>query len=294
VWPPYAKPGEFPLDERASDGQCQSFTSAPLAEPMMVLGYPQVDLGLSADRPNALVAVRLCDVAPTGASTLVSWGLLNLTHRESHASPTSLTPGRRYQVTVQLNVIGYRIEAGHRWRVGISPTYWRHAWPSPESVTLSLFTGEGSRLRLPVRTLQPSDDRLPPFGSPETSAPLPVERLRTPSRQQVIERDIIGGWVRFKIHSDAGRLRYIQTGMETDATQISTYSICEGDPLSAEVSIQYKSEYQRGEWRVRVETDSKMSADAERFFVSNRLDAYEGNTRVFSKAWACAIPRDLV
>ena len=37
-----------------------------------------------ADRPAAQVCVRLCDVAPDGASTLVTRGVLNLTHRESH------------------------------------------------------------------------------------------------------------------------------------------------------------------------------------------------------------------
>jgi hypothetical protein len=293
-WGSYAQLGEFPPDQRAADGQSLAFTSAPLAGPMVILGHPEVDLTLSVDRPNALLAVRLCDVAPTGASTLVSWGLLNLTHRDSHASPTPLVPGQRFQVTVQLNVMGYRMLAGHRWRVGISPTYWRHAWPSPQGITLSLFTGAGSRLRLPVRTPQASDDQLPPFGPPETSAPLPVEQLRTPSRQQSIQRDMIGGMTQFKLVSDAGRLRFTQTGMETDATHVSTFSICEGDPLSAAVSIQHKSEYQRGQWQVRVETDSKMTSDAERFHVSNRLDAYEGNTRVFSRAWTFAVPRDLV
>ena len=41
----------------------------------------------AVDRPVALVAARLSDVAPDGAATRVSYGLLNLTHRESHEHP---------------------------------------------------------------------------------------------------------------------------------------------------------------------------------------------------------------
>ena len=66
-------------------------------KPMEILGFPEVKLKLSVDQPNALLAVRLCDVAPDGASRLVSWGLLNLTHRNGHEHPEPLEPGKIYQ-----------------------------------------------------------------------------------------------------------------------------------------------------------------------------------------------------
>jgi hypothetical protein len=37
-----------------------------------------------------------------------------------------------------------------------------------------------------------------------------------------------------------------------------------------------------------------MTADGESFRVTNNLDAYEGNQRVFSKSWDFTVPRDLV
>jgi len=124
----------------------------------------------------ALVSVRLCDVAPDGTSTLVSWGLLNLTHWDTHETPTPLEPGKRYDATVRLNVKAYQLPAGHRWRVSVSPTNFRHAWPSPQPVTLQLFTGEGCRLRLPVRLPQVADADLRPFPPAEVSSPLAVAR----------------------------------------------------------------------------------------------------------------------
>ena len=47
-------------------------TSEPLAERFEILGFPEVTLELASDRPRALVVVRLCEVAPDGASTLVT------------------------------------------------------------------------------------------------------------------------------------------------------------------------------------------------------------------------------
>lgn len=293
-WGAYGQPGEYPGDQQAADGESLSFTSTPLTAPVEILGYPEVDLALAVDQPNALAAVRLCDVSPTGASALVSYGLLNLTHRESHEFPTPLEPGKRYQVTVQLNVSGYKLPAGHRWRVSVSPTYWRHAWPSPAPVTLTLFAGEGCRLRLPVRPPQAADTELPSFGPAENCPPLAAKQLRTAALQQLIERDIINGRTTFSVISDDGRIKLIGSGMETDDRAVETYTILEDDPLSADVSIQRTLEYQRDDWRVRIETDSRMTSDATHFHVNNVMDAYEGTVRVFSKSWDFSVPRDHV
>ena len=55
---------------------------------------------------------------PTGEVLLVSWGMLNLTHRDSHEQPGPLEPGKRYHVAVQLRMMGYQLAAGHQWRIG--------------------------------------------------------------------------------------------------------------------------------------------------------------------------------
>jgi putative CocE/NonD family hydrolase len=293
-WGAYGTPGEWPGDQRAADGEALTFDTRPTAQPFDILGYPEVDLLLAADRPLALIAVRLCDVAPDGASTLVSWGLLNLTHRDSHEFPQPLEPGRRYRVTVRLNVIGHRLAAGHCWRVAVSPTYTRHAWPSPESVTLTIYTGGDSRLRLPVRPPQPEDEALSPFLSPETAAPLAMEVLRVPSTRKTLHHNLIEGMTEYRLEDDAGRNRHVGSGMEVDDRLVERYLIRDGAPLSLKVQIERTLELQREEWRVRVETKSMMTADATHFYLSNHLDAYEGDVRVFTRSWTKMIPRNLV
>jgi putative CocE/NonD family hydrolase len=293
-WGAYGYPGDYPGDQRTADGESLSFTSPPLVEPLDILGYPEVDLTLSVDRPWALVAVRLTDVAPDGASTLVSWGLLNLTHRDSHEQPAPLEPGRAYEVTVQLNVCGHRLVAGHSWRISLSPSFIRHAWPSPELVTLTLACGEASRVRLPVRRPQAHDATLPAFPPAESAPGLAIEWLRTGGTRKVIEQDLIPGRTTLRLTHDDGRMRYADTGMEVESVATETYSVVDGEPLSLINHISRDLEYQRAEWRVRVETESVMTADEAHFYLSHQLNAYEGYTRVFTKAWTKAIPRNFV
>lgn len=293
-WCPYGHPDDLPSDQRDEDGLALSFTSLPLEEPLEILGFPEVELTVASDRPNALVAVRLCDVAPTGASTLITRGLLNLTHRASHEHPAPLEPGQPYTVTVRLNAIAYAVPAGHRLRVAVSPTYWPFAWPSPEPVTLSVFAGEPSWLRLPTRPPRSEDIELPPFEPPEGSPPLTVEVLRTGFNNRFKRYDVANGVFELTVHRDNGRRRLVRSGIEYEESGTDTYTIVEGDPLSATVRCERRIYIARGDWRTRVETVSALSADAETFYVTNLIDAYAGNTRIFTKTQSLQVPRDLV
>ena len=82
------------LEQRAEEGRSLAFDTPPLTERVEILGFPRARLAVSADQPQALLAVRLCDVAPDGSSTLVTRGVLNLTHRESHETPNPSSPAR--------------------------------------------------------------------------------------------------------------------------------------------------------------------------------------------------------
>jgi predicted acyl esterase len=211
LWCGHGRPGDMAPDQRSEDGRSLTFTSAPLtkqnaglptsgdeaftsqpaAEQVEILGFPQVELTLSADQPIAMLVVRLCDVSPTGSSLLVTRGLLNLNHRNSHEFPEPLEPGKEYTVTITLNPIAHALPSGHRWRVAISPTYWPWSWPSPKPITLTVRTGQSSSLTLPIRPSQESDAYLPPFLEPEGSPPLDTELLGPAARHQKMEYDAI-------------------------------------------------------------------------------------------------------
>ena len=128
----------------------------------------------------------------------------------------------------------------------------------------------------------------------ETAAPIAVEQLRTGHSRKTISHDQIGGWTELRFEDDGGRLRYTGSGMEVDDRATEVYAVRDGDPLSLCVDIERYVELQRGEWRVRVESRCRMTADATHFHLSHTLDAYEGDSRVFSRASTKAIPRNFV
>jgi putative CocE/NonD family hydrolase len=292
-WGAYGVAGEFAGNQRAADGEALSFTTRPQQKGMNILGNPRVTLTLSADQPLALVAVRLCAVAPTGESLLVSWGLLNLTHRNSHEFPEYLTPGEQVQVDVPLNVCGHHLPAKYRWRVAVSPTYIRHAWPSPQPVTLTLHTGAGCQLHLPVRQPHAGDAAIVPFAEPEIAPPLSVDMLRPATHRQHIERDLVNNRVALISSTDDGRVRY-PDGMEVDDTGWQRLSVTEADPLSTRVKIKRVLTYARGDWAVTMIADCQMWCDANIFYLHHHMVAKEGNTVVFDKTWQKEIPRDFM
>ena len=296
-WCGFGVEGELPDDQRADDGKSLCFDSDPLGEPLEILGAPVAILELAADRRSGLVAVRLNDLAPDGASTRVSYGLLNLTHRDSHEHPEPLEPGRRYRVRVQLNDIAHAFPAGHRIRLAISTSYWPMAWPAPEPTTLSLFTG-ASQLELPERPPQPVDARLRPFEPPTVQTPDSDEELGEIERKVI--RDVAAGSIEYLVASgfDADgwialrRLESIDLAYGHAIRQ--RFWIQDDDPLAARAELRHSLITQRGDWSVRIETSACLTANRERFRLEATLEAFEGEQQVFSRRWDRAVPRDLV
>ena len=97
--------------------------------------------------PVATAVVRLQDVAPDGTPFQVSAGILNLTHRASHADPTPLEPGVVTDVRVALRSTAHRFAAGHRIRLSVASSMWPVVWPSPFAAEYALHLGDGDPAR---------------------------------------------------------------------------------------------------------------------------------------------------
>jgi predicted acyl esterase len=105
---------------------------------MEILGNAVAVLQLSCDKPQVLVAVRLCDVWPDGSSTLITRGFLNLSQQSGKSNPEPLIPGDVVKVAVELNHTGYVAPEGHRLRLTLSTSYWPMAWPSPTTTKIAV------------------------------------------------------------------------------------------------------------------------------------------------------------
>ena len=292
VWFPMGEAGDLPGDQRTDDAKSLCFTSAPLTEGMEILGNPEVTVTLSVDLPKALIAARLCDVAPDGTSLLVSWGLLNLTHRNGHENPEALIPGEKFTAKVQLNACAHSLKSGHRWRLSLTSAYFPHAWPSPESTVLSIFTGRKTFLMLPFRSARPEDVLLPEFLVPECSQPLATEELRTANRKRTLEHEVIEDSFTLTNKVDNGRYRFVDDGLETEDLSCDTLSLIEDNPLSLHICCERTAGIGRGDWQTRVEASGTMSATSVNFEVTSKLEVFEEEQRIFFRTWDFQVSRN--
>ncbi len=292
-WCSYAAPPDLPHDQRQEDGGALVFDTAPLDEPLEILGPPAVELELSVNKPVAMVAVRLSDVAPDGEATRITYGLLNLTHRDGHERPKGLVPHERYRLCVQLNDIAQHFPQGHRVRVALSTSYFPLAWPPPAKVTLTVYTG-ASRLVLPCRDPRGSDAELRPFGEPEAAPTTPVTVLEPQDHRWTVIRDLAQDVSTLEVLIDNGLVRYQETGMEMGTRTAEWYRYCRGDYDSFRGEVKATWRLRRGGWSVRSETHTVLTSDVHDFHIHATLDAFEGERRVASREWAVTIPRDNV
>ena len=293
VWCADGNEADSAVDQRAEDGRSLSFTSEALADRIELMGNVRVELELDSDRPVAQIAARLCDVAPDGSSLLVTRGVLNLTHRDSHEHPEPLEPGARTRVVVELDGIAQAVPAGHRLRLALSPAYWPWLWPAPEPVTLGIHTAE-SALVLPVREPRAEDAELRPFEEPEAAPRLEVETLEPDDGGRTLTRDIASGRTELTFRwATGGRYRLVDAGVIAGCWATTSYAITAADPLSAEVRCEAATELGRDGWKTRAEVRAVMDSDADCFRVRTQLEAFENGESVRRREWSFETPREL-
>ncbi|MGE3804324.1 MAG: CocE/NonD family hydrolase [Gemmataceae bacterium] len=297
-WCAFGADGEMPRDQRPDDGGSLVFDSRPLRERLEILGAPVLSFEVSVDRPVAVLAVRLCDVAPDGSSLRVTYGLLNLTHRDSHETPSPLVPGQWYPIRVQLNHVAHAFPAGHRLRLALSTSYWPIIWPAPEPVQLSVRTGPGF-LELPERPPCADDGKLPEFGPPEAAPGTKHKKLRHLPMQRSLQVDLVTNELVYALQSDGGEfegasLAHIpEIDLELGYYFLKRYRIIETEPQSAQTEVVQRASLHRGDWSVRLECHTQLTATGSAFQFTGDLLAFEGDELFIHREWTLALPRKL-
>lgn len=292
-WCSYAATPDLPHDQREEDGGALVFDSEPLESPVDILGATVVELKLASDRPVGMVAVRLSDVAPDDKATRVTYGLLNLTHRNGSDAPQALEPGQYYAVRVQLNDVAQTIPAGHRLRLSVSTSYWPLAWPPPEPVRLSVVAG-ASRVQLPVREERSEHDAQVAFAEPEGATPSPTRQLEPKHQNWRVIRDLASDLSTLEVINDNGTVYLEDIDLSFRRKALEWYSYQDDDFSSPRGETRWEYELRRRHWRVSTVTHTILTASPEYFFIHAQLDAFEGEHRVYSANWETSIPRELV
>lgn len=290
-WCSYAAAPDLPHDQREEDGGALVFETSALEKPLEILGKAEVELNISASRPLAMVAARISDVSPDGKATRVTYGLLNLCHRNSSDNPEVLEPGKKYKVIICLNDIGYKFIKGNKIRLSISSSYWPLAWPSPESTQLTIDT-KNSHLFLPERKDEKTDKVS--FKPPEAARPPHVIAAEYGEHSWKVIRNLGDDHSTLEVINDNGTLIIPEINLEYGRCGREYYSYTGDDFASPRGEAVWEWSFKREEWNIKTVTRTVLTSDKENFHIYAQLDAFEGDKRVFAKNWDTYIKRDFI
>jgi putative CocE/NonD family hydrolase len=255
LWDPLGLGIGLPLDQGPDEARSLTFTSAALDGPMRVTGSPEATLQLSLeDGEHLQLVVKLSDVAPDGASSLITTGWLNARHRRSDAEAGRIEPGVTEEYAVALCPTAYAIAAGHRLRLSVSGADFPRIWPTPTTPTVKLVTGGGrmSRLVLPTSSDEAAGAYRPPPPRHDVSDAERYPRVVAFDPKWEVSRDMVtgettvmtGGHFVLDTPSEGGRIDFDHTGRaivrpdRPDAAHTRAQTVARATtPLGAQVEI---------------------------------------------------------
>ncbi len=280
---------ELPGDQRRDDALSTCFETEILTCDIAIVGAPTVTLTLASSAPTAQIAVRLNDVHPNGKTGRITYGVLNLSHRDGSENPTPMPLNTPVTFTLKLDQIAYNIASGHRLRLSISNAYWPLIWPAPGATKLTLTKGQ---ITLPLLNEGSKDpDR---FAPPETADPWQTRTIREASNIRETTLDQRSGVTTLRIVDDFGEVEDLDHGLINGSIAREWWDIHPDDPLSARGRTHWSDHIARGDWSVRTETVSEMHADATHFHITARVEAFESDKLIFEKDFSKSIRRNLV
>jgi hypothetical protein len=274
----------LPIEQSHDDKRSLVFDSEALAEPLEILGTPEVRIQVASDVSVATLMVRLTELRPDGTSWLVTWAALNLTRRDSMAAPKPLEHGKTYTVPANLRTVAHRFNTGSKIRLAISEGSWPMLWPSPVTPTLTFPAGV-STLDLPARPVELTPARFDVEA--RDSGPAPFEVYQPAS---------VGADGRMVISTSEPSPPFPigDTGIEMSSSNDQTCEIRPDDPLSAAWRQSHSSTWKHDKVTCRVDASYELTADAETFRLTENLSAYLDGEKIFERSNTARVARDLM
>lgn len=295
-WGAGGPPNGLGRDLRPDESLGPTYTSDPLESALEVLGVPEVVLFLAVSAPVATTVVRLADVAPDGTSSQVSAGILNLTHRRSHAVPEPLVPGALEEIRVALRPAGYRFLPGHRIRVSVASAAWPVIWPSPFPATFGLHRGPTSPSRLILPVVPPAggtgDLPVPAFKTTPPEAPEVGGEASADRPVWLIARDVIEDTVTVTIHDGGEDL--LDDGRRLYSAETLKLTASDRDPARATLDADVVYRWHEHSFDTEIRAHSLQTSNAATFELAVELEVDVDSEPFFRREWRETIARRLV
>lgn len=281
---------QMPGDQRTEDAGSLCFDTEPLSDSFDIIGTSRIDFEVSTSANSGLLAVRLCDVAKNGASTLITYGVINLSQRDGREVCAEVTPGTVYRIRYDLNDIAHRLVKGHRLRVAVSNAMWPMAWPVAENHDLTLHL-KNCRVDLPNADLAYSDPMRELFTQPRVAVPGEVVIKEEGESSRSISHDLTTGKKTLTIREDFGSSMIKSADVTVTGFKQDYFEITDDDVLSAVAAYQFNMGYAREGWDVSTRGQMTITCDRNSFFLRGDLRAFDDGAEVFQRSWDETIPR---
>jgi hypothetical protein len=284
-----------PTDQRFDDAA--SLTWSWPADTLSLLGHPRLRLRVASSAPVAFVSAKLCDVFPDGTSSLLSRGLLNLTHRSSSSSPEPLPVDKLVDVEVELEAMSWVAAPGHSLRLSVAGTDWPNTLAPPAPVRLTIdcaasslelpFAGDSSPTTDPLIVWTPThhSDGAPGAGESKGSW---GDRGNGGVTWRV-ERDVLGRMTACVV--DHGSEYDVDGGSAieryTGRTTVDTQSFEQRAEASADFTLRWP------EATVRARAELSWQAGPTSYDIALSAETWQHGEPTASRQWQRTIERDL-
>jgi uncharacterized protein len=289
IWCPPPPPHGLSGDQRLDEIHARTFTTAPLEEELVLLGFARLRILIAHPGPTALLSAKLADVDPEGRSQLVTRGVLNLSHRGGHEEPEPLQASEWTAVEVELNATGWRFASGHRIRLALASSDWPTVWPAPTTERMRVRTGEDAVLELP---LAPHEEDASP-----RPAPSPPEEPTVSSEKPAASwRSVRDGLERTAGVETTWDHRYAVHDTETMIRETRRFAAMasETDPLDVLVEGVIAFEVSRPDVMARSSASARFTCTDSEFRAELSLEVEADGQPFARRAWDERFPRDLV
>ncbi len=268
-----------PTDQRYDDAA--SLTWEWPAEEMSLLGHPRLRVRLRSSEPVATLSAKLCDVFPDGTSSLLTRGLLNLTHSSSSTAPEPVPVGEWVDVDLELEAMAWDAAPGHRLRLSVAGVDWPNTVAPPRPLTLTIDRS-ASTLVLPLAGASEAATGLPLLPPPTGDDPGAGITWR-------VERDVLGRRTSCvdehgsDYEVDGGQVRERYSGR----VEVSTATFAQRAEASADFTVTWP------EAAVRARADLVVEAGPTSYDVDLTVETWQDGEPFGSRRWTRSIPRDL-
>ena len=222
----------------------------------------------------------------------MTYGVLNLSHRDSHEYPQACPVGEPFKATIKLNDFARTIPKGHRLRLAIQTQFWFVLWPQPDLATITVTERDiaPSPAGAPALASRPESE----FRATRDCAARRRRRNWSPAAPKKRVEDDLGNRDQDDPPASmiSGTTRLDDRGIVTASSSSDTFTIHPDDPLSAKLVSEYRWSMRSGEADTEARSRTELTADRENFYLTWRIEALEGGRIIHSKQATRKFTRD--